>query len=271
MYKIGIISRLLGIPEYVLRFYEKKGLIVAKRKEDSPTRYYDEFDINRFVIAKRLRGLEFTIEEIKEILGAESSRNMVDYYKLFTQKQYEISDQLTRLGNAQKELIRLKDALYFHDLNREGIREAELPELYWYRQMDKNRTQDSFSTDSEANRVISDRIFPAVYMMALIDTSGLLTNPAESEPDYGWGMAFNSEYLYLLPESARAQLIRIPSQRYYVRDCIEDKNCILQKNVMLSLMEHASATNMKQPEYLLVELLPGGKTSYYFPKYKIRP
>lgn len=266
MYKIGVISRLLGIPEHVLRFYEKKGLIAAKRKEDSPTRYYDEFDINRFVMAKRLRGLEFTIEEIKEILGAEASQDEVDYYKLFTQKQYEISDQLTRLENAQKELIRLKDALYFHDLNREDIREAELPELYWYCHMDKKRSQDSFSTDSEANRIITDQIFPAVYMMALVNTCGMMTNPAESEPDYGWGMAFNSEYLYLLPESARAQLIRIPPQRYYVRDCIESKKCILKKDVMLALMEHASITNKKQPEYLLVELLPGGKTSYYFPK-----
>ena len=45
-YKIGDVSRILGISTDLLRYYEKKGVVQPQKDKSNDYRYYDTWDIN---------------------------------------------------------------------------------------------------------------------------------------------------------------------------------------------------------------------------------
>lgn len=71
MYSIGEFSMMSGIPVRTLRFYHEVGLLVPAAV-DSQTNYrsYDERNLEMAKVIVALRGMEFKLEEIREILAA---------------------------------------------------------------------------------------------------------------------------------------------------------------------------------------------------------
>lgn len=70
MYSIGEFSMVSGIPVRTLRFYHEVGLLVpASVDEQSNYRYYDEQNLDAAKVIVALRSLEFSLEEIGEILA----------------------------------------------------------------------------------------------------------------------------------------------------------------------------------------------------------
>jgi DNA-binding transcriptional MerR regulator/effector-binding domain-containing protein len=70
MYSIGEFSMVSGIPVRTLRFYHEVGLLIpASVDEHSNYRYYDERNVETAKVIVALRGLEFSLEEVGEILA----------------------------------------------------------------------------------------------------------------------------------------------------------------------------------------------------------
>ncbi|MGL4740568.1 MAG: MerR family transcriptional regulator [Sarcina sp.] len=63
--KIGEMSKRVGISEYTLRFYEKKGLIEVKRDEFN-RREYNEADIEWIIFIKKLKDTGMILNDIKK-------------------------------------------------------------------------------------------------------------------------------------------------------------------------------------------------------------
>ena len=57
-----------GITRQNIRFYEKKGLIQPERNQENDYRQYSVEDIRRLKTIKMLRKLDFSVENIKEVL-----------------------------------------------------------------------------------------------------------------------------------------------------------------------------------------------------------
>lgn len=69
MYTIGEFSRITGLSVKALRFYHEKGILVPSHvDEESNYRYYDARSVERARIVAQLRALEFTVQEIKDLL-----------------------------------------------------------------------------------------------------------------------------------------------------------------------------------------------------------
>lgn len=62
-YKIGDVSRVLGLTTAALHFYEKQGIIDTP-KEESGRRYYEEADLFRLISAKKYRSMGVTVRDI---------------------------------------------------------------------------------------------------------------------------------------------------------------------------------------------------------------
>lgn len=86
-YQIGEVSRMLAIPAETLRFYERKGLLVPGKDEQSGYRYYSMADIFRLIDVLFFRDIGLPIEEIREILHAQ---RRVDMRGFFAEKQREV-------------------------------------------------------------------------------------------------------------------------------------------------------------------------------------
>lgn len=62
-YKIGDVSRVLGLTTAALHFYEKEGIIDTP-KEESGRRYYEDADLFRLISAKKYRSMGVTVRDI---------------------------------------------------------------------------------------------------------------------------------------------------------------------------------------------------------------
>jgi DNA-binding transcriptional MerR regulator len=71
VFTIGEFSKITGLTVKTLRFYHEKGLLVPALVDDQTGyRYYDARLIDKARIIAQLRGLEFTLEQIAEMLAA---------------------------------------------------------------------------------------------------------------------------------------------------------------------------------------------------------
>src|SRR5207253_7205644 len=69
VFTIGEFSKVTGLTVKTLRFYHERGLLIpALVDERTGYRYYDARQIDKARVITQLRGLEFTLEQIAEIL-----------------------------------------------------------------------------------------------------------------------------------------------------------------------------------------------------------
>lgn len=67
--QIGVVARELGINPKTIRYYEEIELIPRARRNASGFRMYDEGDIERLAFILRARALDFSLDDIGEILA----------------------------------------------------------------------------------------------------------------------------------------------------------------------------------------------------------
>ncbi len=67
-YRIGDVTRLLGLSADTLRYYEKIGLLGAIARMSSGARLYDDEDLARLRFIRRAQKMQFTLAEIAELL-----------------------------------------------------------------------------------------------------------------------------------------------------------------------------------------------------------
>lgn len=110
-YRIGDISKKLGISRDTLRFYEKKG-VIHPRKEENGYRYYSYKDVRILLDILFFRKYDFSLEEIYQLLNTST-------YGSFKEKlQQKIEEETAHLEKKKRSLINLS-------INRDIISRAE--------------------------------------------------------------------------------------------------------------------------------------------------
>jgi DNA-binding transcriptional MerR regulator/effector-binding domain-containing protein len=81
VFSIGEFSRITGLSIKTLRFYHDRGLLAPAWVDDKTGyRYYDSRQIDRARIITQLRGLEFTLEQIADMLDrSEDEADILDF------------------------------------------------------------------------------------------------------------------------------------------------------------------------------------------------
>jgi len=106
LYKIGDITRQLGLSADTLRYYEKIGVLLRVSRTASGIRQYDDKDISRLKFVQRAQKMNFSLAEIKKLLSMRENPQNVrdDVRRLTSQKLTEIEIHLEELDTLRKEL-----------------------------------------------------------------------------------------------------------------------------------------------------------------------
>ncbi len=72
--RIGEVARSAGVNVQTLRYYERRGLVVAGFRRHSGQREYDASDVNRVKVIKAAQRLGFTLAEIAELFDLSAHR-----------------------------------------------------------------------------------------------------------------------------------------------------------------------------------------------------
>ncbi len=106
VYRIGEVTRQLGISADTLRYYEKIGLLPAVHRTPSGIRNYEERDLSRLRFIQRAKAMNFSLEEITQLLtmreDPQNARNEVR--ELTYSKLQQVEEQLEKLDTLRKEL-----------------------------------------------------------------------------------------------------------------------------------------------------------------------
>lgn len=123
MYSIGEISKLTGLSQRALRLYESKSLIQPIKEKHNNYRMYCETDLDTLLIIKFYKNLDFSLDEIKEILSIIS-------YK----------DSMNKLTNILNKQI----AKYQSDIISSKVKNQNIKELLNLLEFSKSLTTDNF-------------------------------------------------------------------------------------------------------------------------------
>lgn len=106
VYKIGDVTREYGVTADTLRYYEKLGLLPNISRTASGIRQYDDKDISRLKFIKRAQRMNFSLDEIKNLLTMrEDPQHAKDNIrKLTADKLADIEKQVEELTTLQNEL-----------------------------------------------------------------------------------------------------------------------------------------------------------------------
>jgi len=109
MYKIGEVTKLIDISADTLRYYEKYGLLQNISRNASGIRQYDDKDISRLKFIKRAQSMNFSLNEIKNLLMMrENPQQAKDSVRQLTaEKLKHVEQKITELTTLQNELTLL--------------------------------------------------------------------------------------------------------------------------------------------------------------------
>ncbi|MGF7059017.1 MerR family transcriptional regulator [Brassicibacter mesophilus] len=108
-YSINEIAQIFNITTNKLRFFEKKGLITPSRDKTNNYRYYSKEDIAIIQTILMYRVLDFSIEDIKQIIEKNHKNNILDHFY----NQWEVlNDEIHRLRLLKNSIEEIMDAMY---------------------------------------------------------------------------------------------------------------------------------------------------------------
>src|SRR5260370_19246128 len=106
MWSIGEFSKISGLSIKTLRFYQEKGLLMPASVDDSSGyRYYDAANLEKAQVIAALRALEFSLEEIGEILR--DHHDECDILGYLERQKGEIAARMRR----QREIVATLDPI----------------------------------------------------------------------------------------------------------------------------------------------------------------
>lgn len=109
LYRIGDITKQLGLSADTLRYYEKFGLLTNIARTASGIRQYDDKDISRIKFIKRAQRMNFSLDEIKNLLHMRADpQHAKDEIRTITaEKLADIESHLDDLTTLRNELTLL--------------------------------------------------------------------------------------------------------------------------------------------------------------------
>ncbi|HIP70295.1 MAG TPA: heavy metal-responsive transcriptional regulator, partial [Anaerolineae bacterium] len=104
--QIGPVARELGINPKTIRYYEEIGLIPPAQRSESGYRVYGQADIDRIAFILRARELDFSLDDIGEILALrEGGEAPCLYVTDLVRKQLAVIDaKIAALNQLREEL-----------------------------------------------------------------------------------------------------------------------------------------------------------------------
>ena len=98
-YTIGQISKITGLSEYTIRFYEKEKLIPNIKRNKNGIRIFSEEDLNWVNIVKCFRDTNMSIDDIKNVVALyeEGDHTLEERKKLIEKHREKIENQIKEL------------------------------------------------------------------------------------------------------------------------------------------------------------------------------
>ena len=127
--QIGEVAERTGLSLRTIRYYEEMGLIAPSARTGGGFRLYSDTDVSRLMLIKRMKPLDFSLEEMRDVLGILDSFDAVggggeDASALVERLGMYHDAALARVEALQQQLAIAEE--FAADLRREVTRQKKL-------------------------------------------------------------------------------------------------------------------------------------------------
>ena len=123
--QIGEVAALTGLSLRTLRYYEEVGLVAPSARSAGGFRLYTALDVDRFELIKRMKPLDFSLEDMRGLLGVvdaldadpdedERARLLGELESLRTAAEQRVDALRTRLAWAEEFAAGLDERVRAH-------------------------------------------------------------------------------------------------------------------------------------------------------------
>ena len=202
-YKIGDVSKILGISPDLLRYYQKKGVVKPAMGESNNYRYYDAWDINFLIDCLWFKNFGFGIEQTAKLV---SNSSFDDVLNDMREKCGEIAASIER-----EQLLLCRSEQYFAGMERARtmLGQCDLvysPEIYRY----LNRYNFDYQNISEMQETSQKwlQYMPFVTRCFEVERTDL-----ENKTDnYAWGFSMGMDFVKKLNVPLEPPVVHLPSE-----------------------------------------------------------
>ena len=204
-YKIGAVSKMFGLSNDAIRFYESKGIITPLRDEFSGYRYYDAWDLNYLLDCLRFRGFDFSTNEIEHMLHEDDCDEII---RRSRQREHELLARINAEQQKLKQLSHMRQAIsrISGDLGTFNIEES--PEMLWLCQRNSNEDESADTEKDTDPNAVSEWV---KFMPFLEHTFKMPDRKSEGFSDYCWGFSISPSQHDLLRMPTSDEVVYIPS------------------------------------------------------------
>ncbi len=127
-YSVNEMATLSGVSTRTLRFYEQKGLLAPKRRENG-YREYGEHEVDRLQLILLFRRADMPVETIKQLMGAKGFDARSALKNHLKALEGELINQQRLIDNVKKTIACLEGGERMNDMEKfEGLKEKMLAE-----------------------------------------------------------------------------------------------------------------------------------------------
>lgn len=166
-YRIGEVSKILGLSPETLRFFESKGIVTPQHDPRSAYRYFDSLDVNKLVAYLSYRRMGFSLDEAVLLVSRRSLSFLRDELE---RRSAAVAAERARLARVQARVDGLSGALARMEQLEGGVEIAECSELVFFANQDDREFRMSDQVTKAAGRWLDD--LPEAFPYALFESKG---------------------------------------------------------------------------------------------------
>ncbi len=201
-YKIGEVSKIVGVSADLIRYYEEKGIITPKRNPDNDYRYYDAWDINFLIDCVWYKNYGFSIDEIVKIEWESTYDSLMDRLDNMEEAlKAELHRKELLLERIRSQRKSLENIITLFDKCEISVS----PEMVYY----LNRHNSDYESDARLHTVTKEWVRYMPLSKRYFEVS---ENSATGE-DYSWGFSLEPEYVKEFNISVKESVKKRPGVR----------------------------------------------------------
>lgn len=208
-YKIGTISKVLGIPSQTLHYYEKCGFVTPEKDAQTGYRYYSAWDINYLLDSKQWQAYEFSNSMVEQMIHKDGVNDIKE--KLSSQKM-QLLDKLVHYQNLIVELDRKQEQIekIFSCLNQYTVETS--PVLYFDTYRRRNFYQSFYSEKEIPQMQQWVKAFPFVSPTFRVEAESI-EKKKPNELSFWWGFSVSPQKANELNLDFCKKSVFIPSKK----------------------------------------------------------
>ncbi|QQO09027.1 MerR family transcriptional regulator [Breznakiella homolactica] len=216
-YTIKEAASLFGMSPEALRFYEREGVFRPLRDEENGYRYFDKFTVFRLGNCKRLRSLNFSMQEINLSLKNDTLDSFIPKLK---EKQKALAEKIDWDRKVEAFIAEYADTLVNIPAQLDTFRIETSPELLYL----LHHEDDSFFSGAKIRTILPQWIdkMPLVRIFSLVPRSSL-TDPEKGFIRQG-GYAIRRADAESLAVPADTSLVKTIPSRSCIRTILAVEN-----------------------------------------------